>query len=165
MQCKLDWTLGSFKLKAFVDFKIPLQFMNPIFSCKALFRIEPFFTYSGTCFTTRAEVLETVTAVSSSLQIWLNLNLSNVPGTDYFFTAQIVLCKNIFCLEFNIMSMGSSATERNGALFYFSLKDHPARGLNLDPLRIGPGELQVVGLRKKMVRRPFKHTCSNQSSD
>lgn len=57
-------------------------------------------------------------------------------------------------VDFEILMMGSLATDRNGALFYFSVKDHPAHGLNMDPLRIGPGELQVQGLRKKIVRTP-----------
>jgi len=61
--------------------------------------------------------------------------------------------------------MGSLATERNGALFHFSNKDHPAHGLNTDPMRISPGELQVIGLRKKIVINTNWHMYFQKSSN
>ena len=48
--------------------------------CKALFNPRPFFTYSGTCFTSKTQVIESTTSVSSSLQMWLHLPKERLPG-------------------------------------------------------------------------------------
>jgi hypothetical protein len=40
----------------------------------------PFFSNAGTCFTTYAEITETLPFTFSSVKVWLNMNSKNSPG-------------------------------------------------------------------------------------
>ena len=48
--------------------------------CEHLFEAEPFFTYSGTCFTTKIPVEETLASIFHSIQIWIQVHENRTPG-------------------------------------------------------------------------------------
>ena len=51
--------------------------------CEHLFEAEPFFTYSGTCFTTKIPVEETLASIFHSIQIWIQVHENRTPGFFY----------------------------------------------------------------------------------
>ena len=48
--------------------------------CDVLFDPKPFFTFEGTCFTTKAEVTETYPSLAMSIKIWLLMEENKSPG-------------------------------------------------------------------------------------
>ena len=51
--------------------------------CESYFNMEPRFTYTGTCYTTRQLVLETVPSIFSSITLWLTgLRKSRLIGIN-----------------------------------------------------------------------------------
>ena len=48
--------------------------------CGAIFNPVPFFSPTGTCFTTYAEITEFLPFTFSSVKVWLNMNSKNSPG-------------------------------------------------------------------------------------
>jgi len=57
--------------------------------CGAIFNSTPFFSNTGTCFTTHAEIVETIPFSFSSIKVWLNMQTANSPGYIY--------CLNCHC--------------------------------------------------------------------
>ena len=73
--------------------------------CESYFNMEPRFTYSGTCYTTRQLVLETVPSIFSSITLWLTgLRKSRLIGinnkTKYLCTMYIIGIKDLFNLYY-----------------------------------------------------------------
>ncbi len=50
--------------------------------CNAIFNPVPFFSHTGTCFTTHAEIIETLPFTFSSIKVWLNMRSDNSPGKE-----------------------------------------------------------------------------------
>ena len=48
--------------------------------CGTLFNPVPFFSHTGTCFTTHATVYERSPFTFSSIKVWLNVETKNSPG-------------------------------------------------------------------------------------
>ena len=48
--------------------------------CDALFHSKPFFSPVGTCYTTKALVIETSPATYSNIRIWTTLHKDDSPG-------------------------------------------------------------------------------------
>ncbi len=48
--------------------------------CTEFFDPVPMFTMSGTCYTSKAEVVENFPSVYSAIRVWLMTSQQNVPG-------------------------------------------------------------------------------------
>ena len=59
--------------------------------CESYFNMEPRFTYTGTCYTTRQLVLETIPSIFSSITLWLTgLRKSRLIGNKIIFCLYIL---------------------------------------------------------------------------
>ncbi len=50
--------------------------------CGKVFDSAPFFTYEGTCYTTKMEIREFLPSSISSIRVWLINNKTNTPGME-----------------------------------------------------------------------------------
>lgn len=59
--------------------------------CGTIFNTTPFFSPTGTCFTTQKEVIENLPFAFSSIKVWLNLHNDNATGTTLISNYQFLL--------------------------------------------------------------------------
>ncbi len=108
--------------------------------CEAIFDgSRPFFTFYGTCFTTKATVLEHYPSSVSSLKFWLYINETNVP-------------------VFPIDTRGSDGAERMGAVWAVSRLDHPLGVLSTNLKRMTPGGVTIAGLQNREAGLGMSHS-------
>ena len=100
--------------------------------CDHLFHKEPIFTYSGTCYTTNAKIVENFPSIYNSVKVWLNPSYAYTP-------------------ELEMMLLGSDATERHGIVWAISHMDHPAIVMAGEPQRAAHGTVTTVGLEISQV--------------
>ena len=111
---------------------------HPKSCCGFFFQEKPFFTYQGTCFTTKETVTEFYPASSASIRVWLYMNESASP-------------------EFSLLMRGSDAAERQGVVWTLSHEDHPMGVLEKDFNRVDSGKVAAVSITMSEARKIY--TC------
>ena len=93
-----------------------------------------------------------------STRVSLKKDLWNEDFDKFFKLQTLPLAENgcktlikIVIADFDILWLGSTASEREGVFYHLSQNDHPAFGLNSDPKRLTTGYSHVVGITRKKV--------------
>ena len=105
---------------------------HPKSCCGYFFQTKPFFSYQGTCFTTKETVIETFPGSIASIRVWLSTNESASP-------------------EFSLLMRGSDAAERQGVIWTLSHEDHPVGVLERDFNRVDSGKVSAVSITMSEV--------------
>ena len=100
--------------------------------CGYFFQEKPFFSYQGTCFTTKETVTVVFPASPASIRIWTFFNESASP-------------------EFSMIMRGSDAAERHGVVWTLSHEDHPVGVLEKDFNRLDSGKISAVSISMSKV--------------
>ena len=130
--------------------------------CESYFNMEPRFTYSGTCYTTRQLVLETVPSIFSSITLWLTglrksrligINKTKYVHNRYQKPIQLVIFFFFSFIDFDMFMFGSYAIERGGISYVLTKDDHPAAIMASDVRKIPMGTVNSIGLTRKQTDR------------
>ena len=114
---------------------------HPKSCCGYFFQEKPFFSYQGTCFTTKETVTVAFPASPASIRIWTYVNQSASP-------------------EFSLIMRGSDAAERQGVVWTLSHDDHPVGVLEKDFNRLDRGKISAVSvtMSEVILLRVFSYT-------
>lgn len=100
--------------------------------CGQFFDPTPIFSYQGTCYTTKFQVMETLPYIYNSIKLWVLMSESKLMQPDMVFKA-------------------SDAAERSGINFAVSGSDVPSTLLSSKTIRASLGESTAVALSVREV--------------